>query len=104
MKSILLEFSIFPTDKGASVSTYVSRVITMVRESGHPYRLTPMGTVVETATMAEATALLNRAEELLSADAGRVYCSAKFDIRKAKPGRLEGKIASVEEKIGPAEH
>jgi uncharacterized protein (TIGR00106 family) len=100
MKSILLEFAMFPTDKGASVSAYVSKVIAMIRESGHPYRLTPMGTVVETASMAQATALLNRAEEILSTQAERVYCSAKFDIRKGKTARLDGKIQSVERKIG----
>ncbi|EEP60385.1 thiamine-binding protein, partial [Sulfurihydrogenibium yellowstonense] len=41
--SFLVEFSMFPTDKGESVSPYVSRIIKMIDESRIPYRLTPMG-------------------------------------------------------------
>jgi len=41
--SVLVEFSMFPTDKGESVSAYVSRIIKMIDESGVPYKLTPMG-------------------------------------------------------------
>jgi uncharacterized protein YqgV (UPF0045/DUF77 family) len=32
--SVLLEFAMFPTDKGTSVSAYVSKVIDMIRFSG----------------------------------------------------------------------
>ncbi|MFP4268496.1 MAG: MTH1187 family thiamine-binding protein [Spirochaetaceae bacterium] len=98
--SVLMEFAMFPTDKGTSVSAEVSKIIAMVRESGHPYTLSPMGTTVETETMEEATSLLNRASKILEPDSERVYSSVKFDIRKGKSNRLEGKIASVEEKIG----
>jgi len=48
--SVLLEFSMFPTDKGESVSTHVSKVIKMIHDSGVTYQLTPMGTIIETAT------------------------------------------------------
>ena len=64
--SVLMEFAIFPTDKGESVSAYVARVLEQVRASGHPYQLTAMGTIVETATMEEATTLLNQAYVLLA--------------------------------------
>jgi len=42
--SILLEFSMFPTDVGESKSEYVSAVVKCVRESGYDYQLTPMAT------------------------------------------------------------
>jgi len=45
--SVLLEFSMFPTDKGESISAYVSRILTLIDDSGVPYRLTPMGTIVD---------------------------------------------------------
>lgn len=102
--SVLMEFAMFPTDKGTSVSTEVSKIIKMVRKSGFPYSLSPMGTTVETETMEEATLLLNRAWEILEPDSERVYSSVKFDIRKGKTHRLEGKIASVEEKIGKVQN
>lgn len=98
--SVLLEFAMFPTDKGESVSSYVSRIIKTVDESGYPYKLTPMGTIVETSTMPEALDILNKAYEQLEKDCNRVYASLKFDIRKGKENRMEGKVQSIEQKIG----
>ena len=98
--SVLLEFAMFPTDKGESVSNYVSRIIKMIDGSGYPYRLTPMGTVIETITMSQALDMLNKAYEQLENDCNRVYSSVKFDIRKGKENRMEGKIQSIEKKIG----
>jgi len=97
--SVLMEFAIFPTDKGESVSAYVARVIRVVEDSGHPHQLTAMGTIVETETMAEATELLNRAYAALAEDCNRVYATAKFDVRTGPMGRLEAKVRSVEEKM-----
>jgi uncharacterized protein (TIGR00106 family) len=99
--SVLLEFSMFPTDKGESVSEYVGRVIAMIRDSGLDYQLTPMGTIVEAETMEEILDLVGKAYAILEPDCGRVYSSLKLDIRKKGSGRLQGKIRSVEDKIGP---
>jgi len=102
--SVLMEFSMFPTDKGESVSAYVSPVIAMIRDSGVSYRLTPMGTVVETDTLEQALAIVARAYRVLEqAGCNRVYSSLKLDIRKGHDRRLATKIASVEEKIGNVE-
>ncbi len=98
--SVLAEFSMFPTDKGESVSPYVSRIIKMIDSSGFNYRLTPMGTVVEADTLPEIMNLIEKAYALLEPDCARVYSTMKLDIRKGKSGMLEGKIRSVEEKIG----
>ncbi|OGT89558.1 MAG: hypothetical protein A2286_02875 [Gammaproteobacteria bacterium RIFOXYA12_FULL_61_12] len=99
--SVLMEFSMFPTDKGESVSPYVSEVIRMIRESGVSYRLTPMGTIIETEKLSEALAIVEQAEQVLSRqECRRIYSSIKLDIRAGRSGRMEGKIRSVEEKIG----
>lgn len=97
--SVLLEFSMFPTDKGESVSEYVSRIIDKIDRSGVSYTLTPMGTVVECADMDEALRVIKESYECLSDDCSRIYSSLKFDIRKGKEGRLKGKIASVEKRL-----
>lgn len=97
--SVLLEFSMFPTDKGESVSPYVSRIIDMIDKSGVSYQLTPMGTVIETSTMREALDIIEKAYEQLEYDCNRVYSSLKFDIRKGKTERLKTKIASVEKQL-----
>jgi uncharacterized protein (TIGR00106 family) len=102
--SVLMQFAMFPTDKGASASPYVSRIIAMIRESGIPYQLSAMGTIIETDTLAEAQTIVNQAYALLQADCSRVYCTVTFDIREGKTGRMQQKVASVEEKIGPVNH
>ena len=98
--SVLLEFSMFPTDKGTSVSEDVSQVIKMISETGFSYKLTAMGTIVETETMEEALSVVQKAHDILSENSERIYSSLKMDIRKNSSNRLEGKIQSVENKIG----
>ena len=98
--SVLLEFAMFPTDKGESVSSYVTRIIAMIDRRNLDYRLTPMGTIVETAEIEEALQVIADAYRELEPDCARVYATAKLDIRKDKSRRLAGKIASVEKKLG----
>ena len=90
--SVLLELAMFPTDKGASVSTYVTRIIAMIDRRNLDYRLTPMGTIVETADIDEALKVV--------ADAYRELDPVKLDIRKGEGGRISGKLESVERKLG----
>ena len=98
--SVLVDFSIFPTDKGESVSEYVSKVIEHIKETGYDYQLTAMGTLIETETIEEATSLINQSYKILEPYSARVYSSIKMDIRKGKENRLEQKTASIENKIG----
>ncbi len=98
--SVMVELTMFPTDKGESVSLYVSRVIAMIDERGLDYRLTPMGTVMEFGSLAEALGVVADAYALLEPDCGRVYATIKLDIRKGKEGRLAQKIESVEKRLG----
>ncbi|MCX6257689.1 MAG: MTH1187 family thiamine-binding protein [Bacteroidia bacterium] len=101
--SVLMEFAMFPTDKGQSVSNEVSRVIEMIRNSGVRYKLTAMGTIVETDHLSEAMEIIQKAYAVLENDSSRVYSSINLDIRKGKNHRLEGKIQSIESKIGKVE-
>ncbi|MFC0876588.1 MTH1187 family thiamine-binding protein [Saccharicrinis sp. FJH2] len=98
--SVLLEFAMFPTDKGESVSHYVSRLLKVIRDSGATYELTPMGTVIETETMDEALVMIKTCYDQLEPDCNRIYSSLKFDIRKGEPGRMKKKMQSIRDKIG----
>ncbi len=99
--SVLLEFSMFPTDKGESVSTYVSEVIRVIDSSGVAYQLTSMGTIIETESIRDALGIIEKAYQVLDRQGcRRVYASLKFDIRRGKENRLVRKIKSIEEKIG----
>jgi len=97
--SVLVNFAMFPTDKGTSVSKYVSKIIKMIDESGVPYKLNPMGTTFETNTMEEALEVLKHSYEILK-DHDRIYSVVNFDIQKNKVNRISSKIESIEQKIG----
>lgn len=97
--SVLLEFSIFPVDKGVSVSPYVARVLTVIRDSGLPFELGPMGTTIE-GEWAEVMGVMTRCFEELRRDSERIYLTAKVDYRRGPSGRLTGKVKSVREKMG----
>jgi uncharacterized protein (TIGR00106 family) len=97
--SLLLEFSMFPTDKGESVSEYVSRSLEIIERSGLPYRLNPMGTVIE-GEWDEVMNVVKQCYERMSRDSNRISCSIKIDWRKNKSGQLDSKIQSVENKLG----
>jgi uncharacterized protein (TIGR00106 family) len=98
--SVLMEFAMFPTDKGGSVSEYVSKVIDIIRRDVPSYKLTAMGTIIEVDTFGEALEILRKAYEVLDPVSERIYSTVKFDIRKGKENRMDGKIRSVENKIG----
>ena len=96
---VLLEFSIFPMDKGESVSPYVARCIDIVDQSGLDYRTSAMGTIIE-GELDAVLSVLRQCFAELEKDCGRISCSAKFDWRRGASGRLEAKVKSVEEKLG----
>ena len=98
--SVLLNFAMFPTDKGDSVSRYVSRIINHIKESGVAYKLNPMGTSIETDTMEEALKIVQESYDILEPVSNRIYCSINIDAQKNKGNRIESKIASIEAKIG----
>ena len=98
--SVLLEFAMFPTDKGDSVSQYVSQIIKMIRESGCSYKLTAMGTIIETETLPDALQIVNQSYEVLEPFSNRVYSTINIDIRKGQSERLNKKTESIESKIG----
>jgi len=98
--SVLVNFAIFPTDKGSSVSKYVSNVIKMIKGSGVDYKLTSMATIIEADTMAQALDIIQKAYGILEPDCERVYCVATFDIKKGSKGRMSEKIKSIVNKIG----
>jgi uncharacterized protein (TIGR00106 family) len=95
----LMEFSIMPLDKGAGLSEYVARAMTIINDSGLDYRMNPMGTVVE-GEWDELLTLLTRCYRDLEKDSDRIIIQAKFDCRKGVSGAIDRKSRSVEEKAG----
>lgn len=96
---MLAEFSIFPIGKDVSLSKYVSRSLDIIDKSGLPYRINPMGTVVE-GEWDDVMELIKKCHHAILEDTQRVTCSIKIDDRKGISNALERKIKSVEEKVG----
>lgn len=96
---VLLEFSMSPMDKGESLSKYVARSLDIIDRSGLPYKLNPMGTVME-GEWDEVFGVVKKCYDRMSEDCKRISVHIKVDARKGKEGRLEGKIASVEKRLG----
>lgn len=97
----LAEITVFPTGTSSpSVSTYVAAAVRVLEEEAVDYQLTPMGTIVE----GEVDTLLTVARRMHDAifDQGvqRVSTLIRLDERRDKPMTMEGKVASVAEKLG----
>jgi len=97
--SVLIEFAMFPTDKGDSVSEFVAPIIKNIIGSGFPHQLTAMGTIIETTTLEEALAIVNQSYNILEPISERVYSSIKLDIQKNKDNRLKSKVKSIKDKL-----
>jgi uncharacterized protein (TIGR00106 family) len=97
--SVLIHFSIFPTDKKTSSSPYVARAVRIIRDSGLPYKLGPMSTAVEGETWEEVMAVVESCFKELRKDCGRIYMTLQMDYREGAVNRIEGKIKSVEAKL-----
>lgn len=93
--SLVAELSLFPLDKGQSVGEYVARAVAIIRESGLPHQLTPMGTCIE-GEWSEVMGVVQRCFEALAADSDRVYLTIKIDWRRGRTNGLQAKTESVE--------
>lgn len=89
----------FPTDKGESVSSYVSQVVAEIRRSGYPCQLTAMGTLVETDTIEQATQVVSNCYHILEPACNRVYTTLTMDIRKDRNNMLKHKVQAVEDRL-----
>ena len=96
---VLLEFSMYPTDKGESVSKEVARSLEIIDASGLPYRLGPMGTCLE-GEWDEVMDVVRRCCERMSEDCRRIACQIKIDYRQGGRGRIEAKVERLKERTG----
>jgi uncharacterized protein (TIGR00106 family) len=92
--SVLIDLSIFPVDKGESVSAFVARAVNVIRASGLPHRIGPMGTTIE-GEWEETIGVVGRCLEELKKDCHRVYMTLKVDYRKGAGGRMETKVKAL---------
>jgi len=93
--SVIVDFSIFPIGKEESVSKYASRAVKIIKESGLPHHIGPMGTAIE-GEWDEVILVVKRCMEELKKDCPRLYMTMKVDCRQGESGRMEKKVRKVE--------
>ncbi len=96
---MLAEFSIVPVGTGSSIGDKLAEVLKIVDESGLPYKINPMGTVVE-GEWEQVMNLIKRCHDSVMKAGERAVTTISIDDRKGKPNRIEEKVKSVEKRIG----
>ena len=96
--SVIVELSLFPLDKGQSVSAFVARAVGIIRASGLAHQLTPMGTCIE-GEWEQVLPVVDACFKALAAESDRVYLTMHADWRRGRADGLAGKTASVEAKL-----
>lgn len=96
---MLIEFNIVPLGTGDSIGDRLAEVLKIVDSSGIPYKLNPMGTIVE-GEWDELFKLIKKCHKTMLKNEERVITNISIDDRKGKPNRLELKVKSIEKRIG----
>jgi uncharacterized protein (TIGR00106 family) len=91
---VLVEFAMFPTDKGESVSQFVSQIIDHIDKSGLNYRLTPMGTILE-GSWDEVFRVIGECFKILEPQCNRIYSTIKVDYRRGTESRMNAKVDKI---------
>lgn len=93
--SVLIQFAMFPTDKGESVSPYVGKIWDVIKNSGFNYQPNAMSTAIETNTVEEALKIVNDCYKVLEPDCNRVYTTFTMDVRQDHQNCMENKVKSA---------
>lgn len=96
---MLTEFSIVPIGVGSSLGDRLSLVLKIIDESGMPYKVNPMGTVVE-GEWEETMDIIKKCRDELMKNEERILILMKIDDRKSKSNRIDEKVASIEKRLG----
>ena len=97
----IVEVAVIPIGtKTPSVSKYVAKALKVLERSNVKYEVTSTGTIIE----GDLEKVLNLAKEMhesvFNEEVSRVVTVIRIDDRRDKPLTIEGKLKSVEEKLG----
>jgi uncharacterized protein (TIGR00106 family) len=96
---VLLEFAMAPHGQGESLSAHVARILDVIDQSGVPYQLTPMGTILE-GEWGDVMGVVTACFQVLQADCPRISMNLKVDYRAGAASRLRSKVDKVETLLG----
>lgn len=96
---MLAELTLVPVGVGSSVSKHIAKAVEIISSSELKYKVTPMGTIIE-GEWDEIFDVIKKCRNALMEDSERLIINIIIDDRKGKTNRLEGKIKSLEQKLG----
>ncbi|MEW6002450.1 MAG: MTH1187 family thiamine-binding protein [Nitrospirota bacterium] len=96
---MLVEFSIIPIGVGSSIGDQLAEVLKIVDAGGLPYKVNPMGTVIE-GDWNEVMKLIRKCHNTMMKRGERALTTITIDDRKDRPNRIEEKVKSIERRIG----
>jgi len=95
---VIVEFSIIPLGKSEGLSEDVAEAIKIIKESGLPYQLGPMGTCIE-GEWDQIMDVINKCRKKLRKKYKRVYLVIKVDDKEGAVNQITYKVRAVEEKL-----
>lgn len=96
---MLVELSIVPLGCGESLKAPVAAILDLIDQSGLPYQLTAMGTLIE-GEWDEIMSLIKSCHQTMRGSHRRVITTIKIDDREGARERLTGKVRDVESALG----
>jgi uncharacterized protein (TIGR00106 family) len=96
---MLVELSIIPIGTGSSIGDQLAEVLKIIDASGFPYKVNPMGTVIE-GEWDDIMKLSKKCHMTVMKTGERVLTTIIIDDRKGKTNRIEEKVKSIERRIG----
>lgn len=98
---MIVDFTIFPTDAGESVSAYVAEVFKIIEGSGLNYEHHAMGTNIE-GEWDEVMAVIKACRVRMLENSNRISIGIRIDERKGVTDGIRKKVASAKAKMNAA--
>jgi uncharacterized protein (TIGR00106 family) len=94
-----MELTVIPMGRGASVSEDIAELVGIIDESGMPYRVTALGTLIEGA-WDELMNLVKDCHAAARKNADRVILLMKLEDYAGRTDLLTGTVGRVEKRLG----
>ena len=95
---MIVDFTIYPTDAGESVSAYVAEVFKIIEASGLSYEHHAMGTNIE-GDWDEVMTVIKACRDRMLTQANRISIGIRIDERKGVSDGIKKKVSSAKAKM-----
>ncbi len=96
--STIANLVFFPMDKGEELADHVAGVVKVIQDSGLPFVLGPMSTVIE-GEYDEVMEVVRNCFLALKKNSRRIYMTLAIDYRESDVPRMDSKVAAVRKRL-----